>query len=70
MKDDSYTKVFREGVQQGMWIHSWMKNGVSYIGQQRPDGTGDYKLRDEQAKVVLGDFDTMLSYPENCYLDK
>lgn len=68
MKDDRITKAFRSGVKQGMWIHAWMKDGVSYIGQQRPDGTGAYKLSVEQQRVDEGKFDTMLDYPEDSYL--
>lgn len=67
MKDDRFTKVFIEGIKQGMWIHAWMKDGVYYIGQQRRDGTGDYKLKDEQKQVDEGRFDTILMYPEDCY---
>ena len=44
-----------------------MKDGVSYIGQQRPDGTGAYKLKDEQREVDEGKFDSMVLWPEDCY---
>ena len=68
MKDSRFTKVFREGMKQGMYIHAWMKDGVSYIGQQCPDGTGAYKLKEEQKRVDEGAFDSMVEWPEDCYL--
>lgn len=67
MKDEVIRKAFLEGVKQGMYIHAWWKNGVLYIGQQRPDGTGVYKLKEEQKKVDEGYFDSMLNFPENSY---
>lgn len=66
-KDDRITKIFRDGIKQGMYIHAWMKDGVSYIGQHRPDGTGAYELKEEQRKVDEGKFDNILTYPKDSY---
>ena len=70
MKDDRVLKAFRDGVKQGMYLHAWMSNGVSYIGQRCGDGTGAYILKEEQTKVDTGKFDAMLTFPENSYLSE
>lgn len=42
---------FIEGIIAGLIAYAWWKDGIQYIGQQRPDGTGAYILKKEIEKI-------------------
>lgn len=40
------SEEFIEGVVAALTAYAWWKDGVQYVGQQRPDGTGGHKLHE------------------------
>jgi hypothetical protein len=46
----------REGIRFGINLFAWWKDGKTYIGQQRPDGTGE-RTAAEAVRVALEEFE-------------
>lgn len=51
---EGYNKGIDEGLVFGLSCFAWWKNGVQYVGQQCPDGTGALSLQEaiERAKKL------------------